>query len=74
MAKKGIHVVTSGNKWAVRREGQARLVSTHRTQMAAANNGERVARADGAELMIHRPNGQIREKNSYGNDPYPPKG
>lgn len=74
MSKKGIHVVTSGNNWAVRREGQAKPVSTHRTQSAASDAGTRVARAERAELMIHRPNGQIREKNSYGNDPYPPKG
>lgn len=74
MSKRGIHVVTSGNGWAVKREGQAKPISTHRTQTAAANTGERVARADRAELMVHRPNGQIREKNSYGNDPYPPKG
>jgi hypothetical protein len=24
--------------------------------------------------VIHRPNGQIRDANSYGNDPFPPKG
>lgn len=27
-----------------------------------------------SEVVIHRPNGQIRDKNSYGNDPFPPKG
>ena len=26
------------------------------------------------ELFIHRPNGRIRDRNSYGNDPYPPLG
>ena len=25
------------------------------------------------DCMIHRPNGQIRDKDSYGNDPNPPK-
>jgi hypothetical protein len=74
MSNKGIHVVTHGNQWAVRREGQAKPISNHRTQTAAAAAGTRVARAGKAELMIHRPNGQIREKNSFGNDPYPPKG
>nr|WP_084389162.1 DUF2188 domain-containing protein [Fusibacter sp. 3D3] len=33
-----------------------------------------MAKNQQSELVIHRPNGQIREKNSYGNDPYPPKG
>jgi hypothetical protein len=27
----------------------------------------------GSELLIHGQNGQIRERNSYGNDPHPPK-
>lgn len=27
-----------------------------------------------SELIVHGKNGQIRERNSYGNDPYPPKG
>ncbi|MDE0092409.1 MAG: DUF2188 domain-containing protein, partial [Oligoflexia bacterium] len=26
------------------------------------------------ELSIHGRNGRIREKNSYGSDPFPPKG
>ncbi|HAZ0557035.1 TPA: DUF2188 domain-containing protein [Enterobacter hormaechei] len=25
-------------------------------------------------LVIHRPNGQIRDSDSHGKDPYPPKG
>lgn len=27
-----------------------------------------------SKLIVHGKNGQIRERNSYGNDPYPPKG
>jgi hypothetical protein len=26
-----------------------------------------------SELVIHRPNGQIRDKDSFGSDPCPPK-
>ncbi|WP_367280921.1 DUF2188 domain-containing protein, partial [uncultured Alistipes sp.] len=33
-----------------------------------------IARNQESELLIHRPNGQIRDRDSYGNDPYPPKG
>jgi hypothetical protein len=25
-------------------------------------------------LVIHRPDGRIRDKDSHGNDPFPPKG
>ncbi len=31
------------------------------------------AKADRVEVVIHRPNGQIRDSDSYGNDPNPPK-
>ena len=27
-----------------------------------------------SEMLIHRPDGRIRGRNSYGNDPHPPKG
>ncbi len=26
------------------------------------------------QMLIHRPDGRIRGRNSYGNDPHPPKG
>jgi hypothetical protein len=73
MAKKNIHVVPSGNKWAVKPEGARQPISTHLTQQNAAEAGRRVAQQNKSELVIHRPNGQIRDKDSYGNDPVPPK-
>ena len=72
MAKKNIHVVPSGNKWAVKPEGSSKPTSTHRTQKTAAEVGRRAARQNQSELVIHRPNGQIRDKDSFGNDPHPP--
>lgn len=73
MGKKNVHVVPSGNKWAVKPEGSTKPVSTHLTQQNAAEAGRRIARQNESELVIHRPNGQIRDKDSYGNDPVPPK-
>ena len=32
-----------------------------------------MARQDSVEFNLHGRNGQIREKDSYGNDPNPPK-
>lgn len=32
-----------------------------------------IARNQGSEVVIHRPNGQIRDRDSYGNDPNPPR-
>jgi hypothetical protein len=44
------------------------------TQNAAIYIARPMAQKDGVELVISRPNGQIREKDSHGKDPYPPKG
>ncbi len=72
MAKKNIHVVPNGNQWAVKPEGQP-PVSKHRTQGAAEEAGRRLAKQAEGELITHRPNGQIRDKDSFGNDPNPPR-
>jgi hypothetical protein len=73
MSKRNVHVVPSGTAWAVKKEGQAAPVSKHRTQGAAEDAGRTIARKNESELVIHRPDGQIRDKDSYGNDPCPPK-
>lgn len=73
MAKKNVHVVPAGNSWEVKREGSGSSISSHRTQGAAEDAGRRVAKADRVELVTHRPDGRIRDKDSFGNDPNPPK-
>ncbi|MDR3473582.1 MAG: DUF2188 domain-containing protein [Devosia sp.] len=71
---KRIHVVPHGNGWATRSEGATRVGSIHDSQAeATAAARDRAIREQG-EVVIHRPNGQIRDSNSYGNDPFPPKG
>ena len=50
------------------------MVSNHRTQRTAIDVGRTIARETAVEHLIHGENGQIRERNSYGNDPYPPRG
>lgn len=73
MAKRNVHVVPSGSGWAVREAGRAAPVSNHRTQGAAETSGRHIARRNESDLVIHRPNGQIRDKDSYGSDPMPPR-
>jgi hypothetical protein len=74
MAKSNVHVVprTSGG-WAVRRGGADRASATAPTQREAIERGKQIAEREKTELVIHGENGRIREKNSYGNDPNPPK-
>ncbi len=71
---KRIHVVPHGTGWATRREGATRVGSTHGTQATATTAARTTAIRESGEVVIHRPNGRIRDANSYGNDPYPPKG
>lgn len=73
MAKgKNVHVVPSGKNWQVKPAG-GNLVSNHRTQDAATRAAKPIAQKNKSEVVIHRPNGQIRDSDSYGNDPNPPK-
>ena len=71
----GKSVFTSPNRngagWVNQVGGE--VVSRHRTQGAAADRGRDIARDLATEHVIQRPNGEIREKNSYGNDPNPPR-
>lgn len=75
MARKApVHVMPHKGGWAVTREGNKRPSSLHRTQSEAAEQGREAARKDKTEFVLHGRDGQIRSKNSYGKDPYPPKG
>ena len=74
MGKKYVHVVPRGNGWAVEKSGGQRASKVTETQREAISAGKKIAEREKSELVIHGENGRIREKNSYGNDPNPPKG
>lgn len=74
MSKKGQHIVPSGDKWSVRKAGASRASGTYATQREAIERGKEIARTQRTELYIHGRDGRIRERNSYGSDPHPPKG
>ncbi len=65
---------TSKNRWAVKNAGTDRVIKTFPTQKAAIQFSKRVLKKTGGELFIHSRTGRIRERNSYGKDPYPPTG
>jgi uncharacterized protein YdaT len=69
---KNQHVVPREDGWGVRGEGNARDTSHHRTQKEAINTARRIAQNQHSEVVIHRPDGRIRDKDSYGPDPTPP--
>ncbi len=74
MAKRGQHVVPGPEGWSVRKAGSSRATKTYSTQQDAIDAATRIARNQKTELYIHGQDGRIRERNSYGNDPHPPRG
>lgn len=74
MTKRNQHVVPHDRGWAVQGAGAGRATSVHPTQQAAIDAARDIARNQGSELLIHGRNGQIRARDSHGNDPHPPKG
>ena len=75
MAKKrNQHVVPAKDGWAVKGAGSPKATKVFATQKEAIEKAREIAKNQGSELLIHRRDGRIREKNTYGRDPYPPKG
>lgn len=71
---KNIHVVHDGEQWKVKQENAMRSSGNFGTQCEAIDRARQIAQNNGQEVAIHGLDGRIREKHSYGNDPYPPKG
>lgn len=69
-----IHITPHKDGWQVKRAGNSKASKVCPTQKECIGYGTQQAKKSGAELYIHNRQGKIREKNSFGNDPYPPKG
>jgi uncharacterized protein YdaT len=67
------HVVKRENGWAVVGAGNSRDTSVHPTQSAAIERAREIAKNNRSEVVIHGQDGKIRDKDSYGNDPFPPR-
>lgn len=70
---KNQHVVPDGKKWGVKGEGNSKATELFDTQKEAIERAREIARNQRSEVVIHRKDGRIRDKDSYGNDPNPPK-
>jgi hypothetical protein len=69
----GVHTVpkAEGKGWENKVNGK--VLSSHRLKDVAVAAGREIARRLEVEHTIHRQDGEISEKNSYGNDPNPPR-
>jgi uncharacterized protein YdaT len=74
MSKRNQHVVPHGTQWAVKGEKNSKATKVVNTQAKAIKIAREIAINQKTEVVIHRLNGKIRDKDSYGNDDFPPKG
>lgn len=73
--RKNQHVTPHPNGgWQVKGAGNHRATVRTSTQAEAITIARDLAQKNKAEMIVHGTDGRIRQKNSYGNDPYPPKG
>lgn len=73
--KKSQHIVHNHNGgWDVKVSRAERATKHFETKAPAIDYGRNIARNQHAEFFIHGKNGKIQSRDSYGNDPFPPKG
>ena len=73
-SKPPVHTVPHGVGWANIREDASKVSRVFDTKVAAEAAGRTTAKREAVEHLIHKKDGSIGERNSYGNDPYPPAG
>jgi hypothetical protein len=61
-------------KWVSKREGAGRATKVTETQAEAWTHSKQKAAEAMGEALLKGRDGKIRERNSYGKDPHPPKG
>jgi len=59
--------------WSVKKGGASKATKTFDTQKKAISYAREVSKNQGSELYVHKRDGTIRSKDSYGNDPIPPR-
>jgi hypothetical protein len=74
MAKANVHTVPHESGWANRRDGAKRVSRVFKTKAEAEAAGRKTAMREGVEHLIQNRDGQVGERNSYGNDPARVKG
>ncbi len=72
--KDGQHVVPSKEGWKVKKANSKKSTKIFSTQKEAVTYAREIAINQQTELLLHGTNGQIRGKNSYGKDSFPPRG
>lgn len=73
MSNRNFHSVPWDGDWAVKKEDVEKPLSVHRKQSMAENKVHKLAKQNEVEAVYHRKDGTIKDKDSFGNDPFPPR-
>lgn len=71
---KGVETYYEHGEWKNRVQGNQRASSKYDTKAEAQRDGRQMAKDRKTEHIIKKKDGTIGDRNSYGNDPHPPKG
>jgi hypothetical protein len=73
---KSVHVTwqSAASQWHVKEGGSTTVLHRSDTKPPAIAYGRSYAKSIKGELFIHNMDGTIAERESYGNDPFPPRG
>ena len=76
MPSRSIHVLPNSRRggWDVKRGEGVRASSHHDTKQEAIDRAREISRRERRELIIHNQDGRISNRDSHGNDPFPPPG
>jgi Uncharacterized protein conserved in bacteria (DUF2188) len=71
-----VHVTwhSTPGEWQVKEGGSSTVLYRSVTKPPAIEYGRTYGRSIKGELIIHNMDGTIAERESYGNDPFPPRG
>ncbi len=73
MKKPSYHITQGENGWNIKRSGNPIPMGSYRNQNDAIEDGRTLAKIEKTEPRIHGRDGKIRDSDSYGNDPFPPR-
>lgn len=76
MGRNRWHVTPDGGDWKVEREDADRSAGRFDTQGDAIDRAREIAQNQGGSVIVHRPDGRIREERTFprSSDPFPPRG
>ena len=69
-----IEIAPNGTGWKVAQHSRLAPLATFPTKAQAEAHGRQLARQQRVEFIVKGLDGRIQSRDSYGNDPYPPRG